>query len=75
MFEVVGNIEFRVQNGIVSYARCLETNKHYDFKKANHYYRIYKNHKIQSYFRVIHPDHSINKTGEKNAINPKHRFS
>ena len=42
MFEVVGNIEFRVQNGIVSYARCLETNKHYDFKKANHYYRIYK---------------------------------
>lgn len=41
MFEIIGNIEFRIVDGIVSYGRCLETNKIYDFKKANHYYRLY----------------------------------
>ena len=42
MFEVIGNIEFRIQNGVVSYAHCLETNKYYDFERANHYYGLYK---------------------------------
>jgi hypothetical protein len=42
MFKIVGNIKFRIENNIVCYAHCLETNTYYDFKKANHYYRLSK---------------------------------
>lgn len=44
MFEIIGNIEFALSEAknVVKYARCLETNTFYDFKKANHYYRLYK---------------------------------
>ena len=42
---VIGNIVFRTNiKSIVSHAYCLETGKYYNFKKANEFYRLYKQH-------------------------------
>lgn len=42
MFEVVGNLKFRLSCGIACYAVCLETGRVYGLKEANKYYKMYK---------------------------------